>query len=405
MDSIVKTKYFARHQKVALTVMGMLFVAFFTLALIPAKAFAVTSLTIPVEQIFSSVPSGASSGNIDYELTRLNSAYPLPAGTAGTVAGDVYRFTIAGNRSPAAQAHNLGPIVFSDTGIFTYTLRAVSPSEHGYTVDDRIYTITIAVSSAPGGGLQARIASIYYAGNGHKQERIIFEHSYLQVQEVPDPQPTDPDLMIDPPVVKTVQRNPARDYTFTFRLEAMQPGQPMPGPGAGLTGNFISTPQRYYVDISITGSGRAHFGVWQYTQEGVFVYTVREIPSNNRDYIFDPSVYTITDVVTNAGDQLVVERTITNQNNREVASLVFLNTYTGGTTGTQDTTPTITPPGGGTRPSVGPKTGDYVDPTHLLAAMAISAFIVMVALLLIYTDRKSEEMTAVLQKENTQVAL
>jgi len=393
MNAQVKNKISARGLGI---VLGLAFVAVFTLALLPKSALAATNtLTIPVEQIFSADPPGESAGTFSYELRALNGG-PLPGGAIG----DTFTFTLAGNvpnppagsaaTPPIAGAHQVGPITFNTSGMFTYTLRLAStPSAEEYTVDSRVYTITVIVEETPTGSLLARIASIYYEGNVRKQERIIFEHSFISVAEIPDPRPTDPSLMLDPEVRKTVQGNPAEAYTFTFRLEAAEVGQPLPG---GLT----STAQRRHVDITITGSGSGSFGTWAYTETGTFIYTVREIASSNSDYVFDTSVFTIRDVVTRSGDQLLLNRTVTNQDNREVSSLIFINFFVGGDTEVQETppaTPGETTPAapGTTRPVPGPKTGDYTDPMHMIIAMTLSGFVVLIALLMIYTDRKNEE--------------
>ena len=359
------------------------------LAAFPAKAFAASaSLSIPVEQIFGIAPGVQQDGVFQYELRRMDSSSPLPAGAQG----DVFVFTMAGS-----ETRDIGPIVFNHGGIFTYEVRSAAQSAGNLSIDGTIYTVVIAVRNVDG-GLVAEIRTIYArspeAPSTAKLEvdHVLFEHAYGVMA-------SNPDDKFDPPVVKTVQGNPAVPYTFTFRLEAQGDGQPMP---TGATGNTF--------DITTAGSGRATFGTWSYTEAGVFIYSVREIPSENADYVFDTTVYTITDTVTQENGRLVVDRVVTNADNRHVVSMSFLNTYIGTDIEVQEpgqpgpggvVGPGGEPgPGAGTgtttgtgqrRPVLGPKTGDYADPIEMIVAMGISTAIALFALVLIYMDRRSEK--------------
>ena len=337
-----------------------------SLAVLPLTAFGASSpATIPVEQIFNVQPGAASQGVFSYVLTPRNAGQPMPTGTVG----GSYTFTITGS---STQTITIGG--FSHAADFFYTLRAADrPANDSYLLDDTVYTLIIRVTNTADGGLSAMLYAVFNSSNineATKVERIVFDKSYAFTYSGP---------VADVPVVKTVQGNPAQAYTFTFRLTAQTTDAPMP---QGSTGNTK--------DITITGSGRAYFGTWTYSTPGIFVYQVREIPSNNSDYEFDTSIYTITDTVTDEGGQLVVNRVVTNADNRPVQSMSFINIFVGRDTEIQETTPT--PGGGGTgTPTPGPKTGDYADPAAMMLAMAISAAIALFTLFLIYIDRRSEE--------------
>jgi len=352
----------------------------FAMALIfmPSKAVATTtSVSIPVQQLFSATPGVQTDGVFNYVISPFVDApdfpqqavHPLPAGPV--VDTNSVAFTLTGNETLPLT------INFSHAGVFGYEIRNVGPVAPGYSLDPTIYRVRVAVSNQPGGGLSAEITHVLRRTETSAAVKIdtgpiVFDKSFAALA-------SDPTGKADPPVQKTVQGNPAVPYTFTFRLQAQNDGQPMP---AGATGNIK--------DITITGGGSAQFGVWTYSTAGVFSYTVREIASDNSDYVFDTTVYTITDTVTSVDGQLVVERAVTNNEGARVPIMTFINTFVGSEVEVQETPPPGAGTGGTNRPVVGPKTGDYADAASFIAAMAISALIALFAVLLIYLDRRSE---------------
>jgi len=341
------------------------------LLLIPAKAFAASETAIiPVEQI---VGAGSATNSFDYVLTPVDSANPMPAGTTG----GFYTFSMTGNQSTNVY------IEITHAGMFRYELRG----DPATTYDTTVYGILIVARNMAAGGLQVEVHAYFIEDIDDPLEDKSGDAVFDQSQEPGGFGPTDPSLMVDPPVVKTVQGNPAQQYTFTFRLVAQDPANPMPA------GSIDGVKE-----ITITGSGSAEFGVWSYTEPGVFIYEVREVNTGNPDYRFDSTVYTITDTVTEPTDatgdrRLVLSRVVTNSDNRQVTSMSFINTYIGETVDIDPPPPPPPPPGGGTTPrppSEGPKTGDYADPVQLLIIMVASAIIALFILYLIYLDRRSE---------------
>ncbi|MCL2438253.1 MAG: hypothetical protein FWC99_04090 [Coriobacteriia bacterium] len=376
MNALLHNKALSKLAKVLVVVALALIAISAALGVAPAKALAATNtVTIPVEQIFALSPGAVHTGTFDYEITRLDPSYPLPVGAEG----NSYRFTITGNTTESA-----GPFTFDRVGLFTYEVGSVHAPGEGLTLDDSVFTVVIAVRNAPGGGFIAELRAIFEGSNtlpGNKIEDIVFEKALAS--------PLESDPVANPPVVKTVQGNPATAYTFTFRLEAASSDYPMPEGATGVT-----------KDITIAGSGRAYFGQWTHSMPGVFTYTVREIATDNEDYVFDTTVYTITDTVRNEDGQLVVDRVVTNDDNRQVTSMTFINFFVGDDVEVQQVvpgTPGITAPGGGgssgtasSQPVPGPKTGDYADPLAMVLGMAISALVVFFTLVLILMDRRSE---------------
>jgi pilin isopeptide linkage protein len=222
----------------------------------------------------------------------------------------------------------------------------------GYVYDERVFILVAHVFS-DASNPDLHVDLIIWNKDNTKADAIVFNNSYGYV-------PTEPGLMPDYSVVKTVTGNPSNNSTFTFRLADQDPTQPMP---AGSVSGVKT--------ITTTGSGTASFGKWSYTQPGTYYYTVSEvIPSPpETGYTYDTAVYTITDTVTDAGGQLTLSRVVTNASYSTVTSFTFINRYTH--------------PGGPT-PPVGPGTGDgmnsfkYATIFSISGALAVGAAIYLI---------------------------
>jgi len=277
-----------------------------------ALAAGTATVTLTVQQVFTVTgPSAPPSGNFTYRLTAKQASNPMPGSSL---------FSIIGTGET-----RIGPISFTRAGVYAYEIRPATLSQPGYTYDQEVYTVEVYVERNMTGTV------VVYKSDGSKASGIRYAHAYNLAAEV---LPSDPALMVDPPVVKTVSGNPATASVFTFQLTAGNPSNPMPADSA----NGVKT-------VQITGSGRAEFGTWSYTGEGIYYYTISEVITGADGYIYDSAVYTITDSVKSAGNQLLLTRVVTNSANRQVTSLSFINTYTGNTGGeTTPPTPTPTPP-------------------------------------------------------------
>jgi len=250
-----------------------------------------------VRQVFTNTGlSAPPSDTFNYILKPKAPSNPMPAGSKA----NGYEFKISGTGNAQIS------ITFSQTGIYVYELRHITKTQPGYIYDTEIYTIEIIIKNDLTGTV------VVYKDDKDKAAEIKFNHSYKLL-------PSDPKDMLDPPVVKTVANNPGRNDTFIFRLTAGNSANPMP---AGSV-NGVK-------DIYIKGSGQASFGTWAYTEEGTYYYTIAEVNTGMRSYIYDDSSYTITDSVKAAGGQLAVSRTVKNKSNRQVTSMSFINTYIGG---------------------------------------------------------------------------
>ena len=320
--------------KSAKLVIAVIALALVLFAITPISAFAAANpLKLTVRQVFTTASSSAD-GVFTYMLKPLATSNPMPSGSASRG----YTFTIDGTDSLET-----GPINFTQPGTFMYELeQVIAVEETGYTYDRRVYELEVYVDSMLDVSLVIRNAA------GAKTDDIVFNNAF-------NFQPHN--LMVDPPVQKTVSGNPGTNGLFTFSLTAQNPANPMPSGSS----NGVKT-------LTISGSGAGEFGTWVYDQPGVYIYTIAEVNSGLAGYTYDTTVYTITDTVTSSGGVLQLNRVVTNNLNNQVTACAFLNTYV---------TPTTGGGGGGGGGSYfaayfTPRTGDHMN-TGLYTALLITS--------------------------------
>jgi len=274
-------------------------------------------VTLTLRQVFTRIGSTEPpSETFNYRLTPAQANNPMPSGSN---AGG-YSFTVRGTNDA-----NIGPIRFTNPGEYEYEISHTTASAPGYTYDQERYTLKILVER----DLTASVLAYNAAGF---KAAMQYAHAYNHDDGF---RPSDPKLMTDPPIVKTVSGNPSKPSAFTFKLAAGKPTNPMPAGSA----NGVKS-------VQINGSGQTEFGTWSYTTEGTYYYTVSEVASGVSGYTYDTMTYTITDSVKAVNGQLVVTRVVTNNANKQVTALTFINKYSSSS-------------GGGG--SDGPKTGDDAD--------------------------------------------
>jgi len=290
------------QKRIRKTLLSGLMLACLLCLLAPMAFAAPAEVKLTVNQVFIKPASGRPEAStpleetFNYQLAPLLATNPMPT---GTVAG-IYSFAIAGNADI-----EIGPIAFSTPGKYGYKLLHTTEPMPGYVYDQSVYTLEIIVKA------DGTYSVVAIKDEGDKQEALQYSHSYQAIA-------SDPLVMVDPPVVKTVIGIPLTPETFTFKLEAGSPGNPMP---AGSV-NGVKT-------LQIVGSGSGEFGVWAYTQPGVYFYKISEVDDGAKGYGYDATVYTITDTVSAVDGALEVSRVVTNTSNRQVTTLSFVNTYKG----------------------------------------------------------------------------
>jgi len=277
----------------------MLFCLIISILTPTAYAAEPIQVTLTVKQVVVSVGLTVPQNKaFAYRLTSKTNSAPMPEGSGS----DGYTFTISGTN-----AAKIAPITFSVEGSYIYELKCVSDADENYTIDKTAYTIEINITD----DLTAFI--IIHLNDGDKVDEMCFEHIYGEKI---------PGYAVDTTVEKIVSGNPKTQSAFTFELKAENPLNLMPAGSA----DGVKT-------IRITGAGKADFGKWNYTKEGVYRYTVLEIDSGVKGYTYDTEIYTITDTVTTVNGKLVGARVITNRQNKQVTGLTFTNKYDEGKDG------------------------------------------------------------------------
>jgi pilin isopeptide linkage protein len=290
MNRTVKTK-----GRIILCVTTILMLALISVILAPVAAYAANApLKITVEQtVDTALP--LTEAVFKYKLTPLDPSNPMPSGSTP----EGYVFTITGNNSV-----EIGSLRYDRQDIYRYRLYQVIEAEKpGYTYDKRTYIIEVHVDET------LNVVLVVINVDGTKAVSIKFENGYRVL-------PSDSKSMIDPPVKKMISGNPGYIATFEFKLTAMDVSYPMPA--GSINGVKI---------LRIMGSDQDEFGTWSYTKAGTYYYTVCEVNTGASGFIYDKTVYTITDTVKDENGQLVLLRSVKNNSNIPVTSLVFLNRF------------------------------------------------------------------------------
>lgn len=127
------------------------------------------SASIPVKQVFTTskeVPAELNE-SCTYELRAKETGYPMPEGSKD----GVYQFFLNGN-----EEKDLGSIVYSHGGVYSYELLQTTADAGSYTYDRIVYQIDVYVKNLANGSLGVQIIS--RTEDGNKVGEIVFNNSY-----------------------------------------------------------------------------------------------------------------------------------------------------------------------------------------------------------------------------------
>ncbi len=171
----------------------------------PSVALAADANAIAVSQSFTtsgSVPKDPSD-RFTYQLTRTDSASPLPADASG----DTYTFGITGDATTYLPlradggAAAAGALTYSRVGEYKYELRCSTDASGvgGLTVDGKVYSVRVAIENDGTSGLKVgwvEVKNLSAQGDDNpKPDKVSFEHSYAG-GTAPTPEEPKPRLTI-----------------------------------------------------------------------------------------------------------------------------------------------------------------------------------------------------------------
>lgn len=200
---------------------------------------------------------------------------------------------------------------FDHTGTYTYTVEEVNGLVDGMHYDPTVYTVDITVTE---NDAEHRLnAAVTWRDNAYDAEKgLTFTNTYTE----PDPE----DAVVEDALNVRKQyaagsSDPAH-VTTLFQIEAVTENAPMPNE----------------TQIHILGAHSASFGSLVFDAEGTYIYRVSEVDPQQSGLQIDPTVYTVTFVVTKADGKLTaavsyaIGETEYDYNAAEHA-LVFTNTF------------------------------------------------------------------------------
>lgn len=165
-----------------------------------------------------------------------------------------------------------GPVTYTESGTYTYTVKENDSSEGGITEDGSLYTIVVEVTDSGNGQLAADVS---ISKDGNVTDAITFDNSY-------DPAKTGVTISGTKELTgKNIENN-----MFTFRITGDNDA-PMPSA----------------TEVQNVGSSFA-FGTIEYTEPGTYVYHISEVNDGKTGYTYDGTVYDVTVVVTDTDGAL-----------------------------------------------------------------------------------------------------
>lgn len=196
-------------------------------------------------------------------------------------------------------------IVFTKAGTYVYEIYEydMTDEQKGYTGDDTVYYFTVKVTDNE----SVLTAEAKITDNSDEAvDKAEFTNTY-------SPLPCKKDIEI----AKQVFGTPEKTATYAFELTS----------GEGDDAKSIVK--------TIEGTGTLTFDEIEYTEAGKYTYTLKEIPGDDPTCLYDKTVYTIVDTVTDEDGQLTVSRSITTSKGNE-DEIRFRNTYDNYNSGSGD---------------------------------------------------------------------
>ncbi len=242
------------------------------------------SLSLPVQKTITGNDT-PSDKLFNFTLEAVDGT-PMPSNAENSLSN----LTIIGSATSA-----FGIITYDSAGTYTYKMKEVAGHDTGYSYDVTEHTVVVTVVDNNG------TLSAAWTVDGQSADTITFENLY-------EPEAA----MLKLPVHKSIIGSPPLDKIFTFELNATTDA-PMPETGEN-TAQAI-------------GTGDGEFSTIEYTQAGIYEYTVREVAGSETGYTYDDTVYNVIVTVTDINGTLETTYSITTVEGN-VDSIEFTNSYT-----------------------------------------------------------------------------
>lgn len=228
----------------------------------------------------------ASEGN-SYTMQGEEFSFTLTPSASNPSTDPVEATTIT-NEADGSLVFVSGPVTYTESGTYTYTIKENDSSESGITEDGSLYTIVVTVTDNGDGKLTADVS---ITKDGTETDAITFDNDY---------DPTKTGVTING--TKELTGKNIENNMFTFQITG-EDGAPMPSA----------------TKVQNTGSSFA-FGTIEYTEPGTYVYHISEVNDGKTGYTYDDTEYDVTVVVKDKDGALHAEVS-------GADAIVFKNSY------------------------------------------------------------------------------
>lgn len=174
-------------------------------------------------------------------------------------------------------------LTFDHAGTYTYTVEEVNGLVDGMHYDPTVYTVDITVTE---NDAEHRLdAAVTWRDNAYDAEKgLTFTNTYTE----PDPEGAVVENALNVLKQYAAGSSDPAHVTTLFQIEAVTENAPMPNE----------------TQIHILGPHSASFGSLVFDAEGTYIYRVSEVDPQQSGLQIDPTVYTVTFVVTKADGKL-----------------------------------------------------------------------------------------------------
>ncbi len=223
-------------------------------------------LTIYGKKTLEDRPEILKKDEFSFLLEAITAGAPLPAVTEVSNAADG-RFSFA-------------DLTFTAPGEYQYkvTEKNAGATINGVTYDEAVYTITVSVTDPGDGQLVAAITSTY----GTSENPAIFSNTYIPAADEVIIYGDKILTNVTPGIAEADKNMDVEKDAFTFKLEAITAGAPMPT----------------VKEVKNEEGGSFRFGPIEFKSTGEYQYKVTEIPGTLSYIGYNETSYTVTVKVT-----------------------------------------------------------------------------------------------------------